>query len=194
MGEKGLPLEIKMRKNFIIFSILFTGILLLPVFVFGATSYLRTPSGYTISDPISFFVSWENFHDICWQGDNVWGLAYEKKDWTSIYSECISSDINSYTFIENLPLTEYVRVGIVCGVDVCNKNSFSNPLEYIPYFQTIFKIIPPPLLTLPENAISNSVAYIGDLINSISVFIWLFIGVPLGFVVIKKIIKIMPKK
>ena len=48
------------------------------------------------------------------------------------------------------------------------------------------------IFTLPENAVASISNYIGDLINAIGPFLWLFIGVPLAFYVIYRFIKILP--
>lgn len=50
------------------------------------------------------------------------------------------------------------------------------------------------IFTLPADAITSTTAYVGDLITDAGVFIWLGIGIPLGFYVIKKVIGLLPKK
>jgi len=50
------------------------------------------------------------------------------------------------------------------------------------------------LFTLPTDAVASSTAYIGSLITDLGPFVWLAIGVPLGFYVIKKVIAILPKR
>ena len=50
------------------------------------------------------------------------------------------------------------------------------------------------LFTLPEGALASTTAYIGDLITDAGAFIWLAIGIPLGFYVVKKVIGLMPKR
>jgi hypothetical protein len=50
------------------------------------------------------------------------------------------------------------------------------------------------LFTLPVDALASTTAYIGDLVGSVGGFIWLAIGVPLGFYVIKKVIGLLPKR
>jgi len=50
------------------------------------------------------------------------------------------------------------------------------------------------LFTLPADAVSSTTAYIGALVSDIGVFVWLAIGIPLGFYVIKKVIGILPKR
>lgn len=50
------------------------------------------------------------------------------------------------------------------------------------------------LFTLPSDALSSSTAYIGSVVNDVGPFIWLAIGVPLGFYVVKKVIGLLPKR
>jgi hypothetical protein len=50
------------------------------------------------------------------------------------------------------------------------------------------------LFTIPANALASSTAYIGDLITDSGPFVWLAIGIPLGFYVIKKVIGLLPKR
>jgi len=52
---------------------------------------------------------------------------------------------------------------------------------------------PTPIFTLPAGAVATTTNVIGDLVNAIFPFIALFIGVPLAFYVITRIIKIVPK-
>lgn len=49
------------------------------------------------------------------------------------------------------------------------------------------------LFTLPTDALASTTAYIGDLFGSLSPYIFLAIGVPLGFYVIRKVISLVPK-
>jgi len=50
------------------------------------------------------------------------------------------------------------------------------------------------LFNFPTGAVDGITFYIGDLIESIGPFIWLIIGIPLGFYVIHKIKSLLPKK
>ncbi len=47
------------------------------------------------------------------------------------------------------------------------------------------------LFTLPAGAVASTTAYIGDLFTDLSVFVYLAIGLPLGFWVIRKIISLV---
>lgn len=47
------------------------------------------------------------------------------------------------------------------------------------------------LFDLPSTAITSTTAYIGNLFTDLGVFIWLAIGLPLGFYVIRKVISMV---
>lgn len=47
------------------------------------------------------------------------------------------------------------------------------------------------LFTLPDTAIASTTAYIGSLFTDLGVFIWLAIGIPLAFYVIRKVISMV---
>jgi len=50
------------------------------------------------------------------------------------------------------------------------------------------------LFTIPSDALASTTAYIGSVITDLGGFIWLAIGIPLGFYVVKKVISVMPKR
>jgi hypothetical protein len=50
------------------------------------------------------------------------------------------------------------------------------------------------LFTLPTDALSSTTAYIGSIITDVGPFVWLAIGIPLGFYVIKKVVSLLPKR
>jgi len=50
------------------------------------------------------------------------------------------------------------------------------------------------LFTLPVDAVASTTAYIGDLFGALAPFVWLAIGIPLGFMVIRKVITLIPKR
>jgi hypothetical protein len=50
------------------------------------------------------------------------------------------------------------------------------------------------IFTLPSGALASTTAYIGDLMTDLGVFVWLAIGLPLGFFVIRKVISLVPKR
>lgn len=49
------------------------------------------------------------------------------------------------------------------------------------------------IFTLPANVVSSITAYIGDIFIDVGMFIYLGIGVPIGFYFIKKIIDLFKR-
>jgi len=47
------------------------------------------------------------------------------------------------------------------------------------------------LFTLPAESVSSTTAYIGELFTDLSPFVFLAIGIPLGFYVIRKVISMV---
>jgi len=51
-----------------------------------------------------------------------------------------------------------------------------------------------PVISVSEGGINSLLANVGGLFEDAGLFIWLVIGLPLGFVVIKRVIGLVPKK
>lgn len=50
------------------------------------------------------------------------------------------------------------------------------------------------LFTLPEGVVASTTAYIGDVFTDAKVLIYLAIGIPLAFYVIKKVMTLLPRR
>ena len=50
------------------------------------------------------------------------------------------------------------------------------------------------LFTLPADTVSSTTAYIGDIFTDASLLIYMAIGIPLAFYVIKKVMGLLPKR
>jgi len=50
------------------------------------------------------------------------------------------------------------------------------------------------MFTLPGGAVAATTAYIGDLLESAGPFVWLAIGIPLGFYVIRKVVSLVASR
>lgn len=104
-----------MKKYFIVLSILFF-LIVLPA---RAVSYLRSPSDYLISNPVSFSVSASSYDEMkliyCTNHDfDTWRLRYTQLDGNYKLSDIMASTTISNTFIENLNITDYTRVLYYC--------------------------------------------------------------------------------
>ena len=161
--------------------------LIWPAVCFGYT-YSRNPPDFSIENPVSFSYGKQD-----WWGFRVMGM-----DYVSYYSPCYPP-ATEQTWITNLPEKQYmvVQAEFWAGEN-CSGDKGSNNLEWNnenPIFEVVMPPLPPPpLVELPTNALASTTAYIGELFSAISVFIWLVIGIPLAFFVIKKVMSILPKK
>lgn len=50
------------------------------------------------------------------------------------------------------------------------------------------------LFTLPVDAVSSTTAYIGSIFTDAGAFIWLAIGIPLGFYVVRKVMGLLGRR
>ena len=198
-------------KKFLVF-ILFIGIL----FFSGNTLayYERNPSGYTITSPIYFDIlrkgkdagfNWDLFNGQCLE-NNVWEVVVRAKLGPFYYyyfSEDIPCSVLGKTIEMNLPVSgniyDYVGVQIFTGPNHENPNG-DKTLEYDDYnAEPIFEITegrtPLPVFSgFSINFTYSLLAYVGALITGLGPLLYLIIGAPAGFWIIKKIIGFMPKK
>lgn len=170
---------------------------LLPAFCFGAVGYERTPSGYTISNPVSFALT--GVFD-----EYPTGLSWNLMFWYGVETyeseQCFSTNNGTDEII--LPLGVYTRVQIKVYEQYadCTGDDVSYNLEFNEG-NPIFEVVEEEeeeeegggLFQLPENSVGSITGTIDDLINAIGPFIWAFIGIPLAFVVINRIKKIFPR-
>ena len=182
-----------MKKNLLAISILTTGLLIAPAFCLGAVSYSRTPAGYTITNPITFEVAFDNYDvDTLCVFYNYWGIQATGGD-VEWQSEYFASTTKDNVFSPNLPLGLYDQVTFICSVDGVYFGRGGSFLE-IGEFEVIARppAGPASVFTLPAGSVASSTGWIGDLFDAIFPFVALFIGVPLAFYVIYRFIKIMP--
>lgn len=188
-----------MKNKILVFTILLV-MFLFPFSVLGAVDYLRTPSGYTISNPVSFSVSADNYEELkslCYDNDFAfWGVLTRDLEFNPFYSDLVASSTLSDIFEMTLNFRKYLEVEFVCYNEaqgqIGDYKLEQNGVE------GIFEVVESPpyegdFITITTSSVASTTAYIGDLIGSISGLLWLIIGVPLGFVVIKKAMLFIPK-
>jgi len=173
-------------KNLIL--ILAAGFLIVPAFCFAG--YTRTPSDYTILNPITF-----HFWDVYayYPGAVSWKAEYILNYSTTIASDCFTSA--DQTDIQSLPLGEYswVRARIFFALDCSDAlghdiKSYEGTGEDI-----IFEVIAPPpppetkIITIKGDTPAEILAYAGELFTDTNGLIFLAIGLPLGFWIISKV-------
>ena len=172
--------------------------------VLGIVTYERTPAGYTISNPISFEVNEGGSWCVVESAGSAlsWYLEFTNDDFVEFYStDCVPISQDNNVFIENLPIDVYVGVDLnCCGFDDCRDYSWRRSLEDAAGFP-VFEVIelpppPPPLTFIPisTNFVSSALAYVGYATTGLGPLLYLVIGAPFAFWVIRKVIALVPKK
>ena len=180
--------------------LLLLSVLFLGSVVFGAVDYSRDPSGFTIENPVSFDVSFDDFSELCdasWNWWSIYFLSEIEEPALEIFSEdLIASTTKNYIFVENLPLVIYTEVKPACCaiIDEDLECEDTDPVfEYNP--AGIFEVVEPPPPTLyafTTADLASTTAYISDIFTSIRSLFFLAGGIHLAFYVIKRVIRIFP--
>lgn len=50
------------------------------------------------------------------------------------------------------------------------------------------------LITLPESAVTTTLAYVGTIFTDLGPFVWIALGVPFAFYIVRKVAGILPKR
>jgi hypothetical protein len=181
--------EKKMKK---FLAILTLGFVLLPTLVLGAVGYERTPSGYTISNPVSFAITGvfeEHPTALSWK---IYTSGAEV-----FWSDCVST--TSETIVTDLNLGEYTAITLIWyEYESCSAGGFPDTLEYNAG-EPIFEVVeeePPvtPFIEIGTDFVGNILAYIGDLVTGIGPLLYFVIGAPLAFWAVRKVIGLTPKR
>lgn len=182
-----------MKNKILVFTILFV-MFLFPFVVLGQPAYERNPSGSEIENPVSFTLT-----DVftTYPACNSWQLTLTP---TATTSQCAT--LTTDTWEVSLPLGEYTYLNGKCFSDAgCSSLEETWDVEGSDDPSVIFEVVAPPppyegnIVTITTSSVASTTAYIGDLINSVGPFLWLIIGLPLGFWIINETIKfITPKK
>jgi len=177
------------KRILTIFSVVILSTLIFPSLVLGY-GYTRTPVGTEIENPVSFEVS-----EAYW-GSWKFHLYYEGGE---VISGCYDN-INNTTWTENQPVGVYTRVSVdsYMADNPCLDFNQTINLEYDagdPIFEIVLPYVPPIQAGfneyLPDMSIASTTAYIGDLTLSSGPLLWLFMGIPLAFFVIRKTLDLL---
>ena len=118
-------------------------------------------------------------------------------------ASCIINGICRYEcdegYILHEGICEEISLKYTCSVEYQCIEDSEGEFGTLEACENVCVAPPPPqggnsVFTLPGEALANTTAYIDSFISDTGVFIWLAIGVPLGFYVIKKVIVLLPKK
>lgn len=158
--------------------------------------YSRTPSGSSISNPVSFDVNLGAFYPNCQpaDGDRYWSFRVQATSSNFYYAEeYVASTTLNYIFVfDDLPLQDYYAVQYGCSVDGITYKPGGNLETGNPAFTIVEAETPPAsVFTLPADFNSGLTAVASDLVNNSWEIIALIIGIPLAFVVINKIKKLV---
>lgn len=175
-------------KKFL-FSILIA-FLILPFVCFGAVSYSRSPLGYLIQSPVNFSVSFDDLwiDGDCGEEPQGWGV--EVSDGEGPFSDYASNFVATTTLSQTFQLDLPNGFKAVSVYIQCEINGDGYELEGIGAPPAIFEIHQP-FLVLPTNAISSTTSFIADLFTGAGPLIWLAIGLPLAFYVVRKVISLV---
>jgi hypothetical protein len=185
-----------MKKNYLIFSLVF-GLLLFSLPAFGEIIYNRTPSGYTIQNPINFSISLD-VGDIP-AGREYWHLSaneHESADWV-VLTPCFASTTLSANENISLPILAegdyywavYIRSW---DNDTCEGGNSQTNLGDGGF--VVEEATPATGGWFSTDFASNTLAYIGNLFTDLSVPIYILIGIMLGMWLIDYLLGIFARK
>jgi hypothetical protein len=194
-----------MKKNYFIFSLPVFGLLLFSLPVFGTINYSRTPSGYTISNPINFSVSVDTIEEFFFPNPvppltNFWGFyalcLSPATDcdpyWEGSVFGCYATTTLSVSENVNLPPAKYEAILPIAWTD----EDCTEPIDSGWSFEEnaaegIFEVVGGWFST---DFASNTLAYIGNLFTDLSVPIYILIGIMLGMWLIDYLLGIFARK
>ena len=158
----------------------------LATFVFAIPDYERLSKGYFLQNPIKF--------DITGIAGNSWRLNVYDMDSGYNFGQCRASTTQG-VIEETLPLKKYQRVVIQWfGDENCGPIAGSDAAEY-DSGNPIFEIIPVQWLPVTNDFTAGIIGYVRAFVGSgMFPFIAMIIGIPFAFVVIRKVIDLVPKK
>ncbi len=155
---------------------------------FGAVIYERTPTGYTIFNPITFSVSVDSFEELNLSGNNpFWGIVLRNDlGCVAVSQNCVSIDTLSLNLTENFPQQAYKQV-VVYGGPACGSCDYFYETGIILETDYPFEIIAPPpppeynILPVGSDFVSGLLAYAGRLFTDLAPAVGLLIGFAIAF-------------
>lgn len=184
-----------MKKIIVILSLL-----LIPNFAFAVISYTQTPAGFFPTSPVRIQVSFTDPVEACeldcGAGDppfTQWNIELfgNAPDWDFVASSpLVNCAINSQTYDFILPVgTEVGAISFGCGVVGDGTAIIDTGFEIFEVIEQNNHIIS----TTTEN-VNSMLGYVGQIFTDLGVWIWVAIGIPVGFYVVKRVIKLVSLK
>ena len=187
------------KNKYTILLLLLLGGILYAFSAFGAVSYSRSPAGENITSPVSISASFDSISETGLSTD-YWTIAVDTEagEITTILP-CVSSSTLSNSGDMSFPInTEAISVYTIGNndLDECNIGAGNVGINFESN-DIIFKIISGVVvsnnyLSVPSLASSDLLGLVSIIFNDFWSIIALIIGVPLSFVIINKIISLMP--
>jgi len=188
-------------KNKILFLVAVVGIFAFGLPAFASISYSRTPSGTEITSPVNFNVALDSFEDLgCGANEPYWNLIIVDSNDEWYYEPDFTVASTILEFHQNRPveLGSYKEVSPICCLD-SNCNNFNGGGIWFEGGQgeTIFSVVsgeptPPPasasLISLPSGFVNGMLAWVGNAFTDLAPLIVIFIGLPLAFWGISRVI------
>lgn len=173
--------------------------LFLPVFVFAEASYERTPAGYFIESPITIETDIATTCEglLSWKM-SIWQTYQLPCTQPNCYaSECYLVSEPSKIWIVDLPAEEYVGTSYTCFSELScvPPPALAFWLEY-DEGNIVFEVVAegPEYNILPSVNTTGILAYAGRIFTDLEGIVILLIGIPVGFLVIKKAIGLVKKR
>lgn len=191
------------NKKIIVLSAVFS--LLLAGSVFAVVGYSRNPSGTSITTPVSFTLT-EIFtthpDTVAWKikAGSGWPETFFSDECMLVNSGTTEFDLPFYPPPETTNRNEYNQIGVQRYSDSACVSQLTEVIVEICDPQTpCFEIIgveeepeePTIILDVSSNLPSEMLAFAGALFTDLGSLITLAVGVPMGFVVIKKVISLI---
>jgi hypothetical protein len=174
------------------FFLVATAIFVLPAFAFGATTYVRTPTGSSITSPVSISFTADDFlTEVCpnYPDAQTWAIGIlDNIGGDDRTGDFVPSSTLSNSYVVNLPVGyEALDVETICDLD--------NNLTIGSGF-TIISASSQPMFTVPTTTATDLTANITSQLGDVGTLALIVIvaSIPLAFYVIKKIISLIPKR
>lgn len=186
------------------FTVLILAGLLLPAFCFGAYSYERTPSGFTIENPVSFEISFDDYDvDTGCVGYDYWAMSLSTGGGVSEDYEpltFLASTTKNHTWTQfapmstppeaDLPVRTYISVDFACSpVEIPTYEDWINGVYIGDNFEVVEGEEEAGFISgINTDFLASTTAYVGETFTDLWTLIALVMGLPLGFWGIKKVI------